>query len=56
MKNEYEVKYKILMNYLTELSKKSYITNEDIKLILKIIDIDENEECGYWCMEEIEND
>ena len=34
---EYEVRYKMVLNYLKELSNRNYITTEDIQLILKIL-------------------
>lgn len=38
MKNEYEVKYKILINFLTELMKKSYVSKEDIEFLLNVLE------------------
>lgn len=38
MDKEFETKYKILINYLKELLKETYISEKDIKFILKIFD------------------
>ena len=37
MEKEYEIKYKILINYLKELMKETYISEKDIKFILRIM-------------------
>lgn len=37
MEKEYEVKYKILVNYLKELMKETYISEKDIKFMLRIM-------------------
>lgn len=37
MEKEYEVKYKILINYLKETIKEIYISEKNIKFILKIL-------------------
>lgn len=34
---EYEVRYKMVLNYLKELLNRTYIATEDIQLILKIL-------------------
>ena len=36
MEKEYEAKYKVLINYLKEIKKESYITGKDIEFILKV--------------------
>ena len=46
MEKEYEVKYKILIKYLIELTKKNYVSKEDIEFILYVfydVILNENE-------------
>lgn len=37
MEKEYEVKYKVLINYLKEIIKETYISEKDIKFMLRIL-------------------